>query len=292
MQPPLTPLERAALDLLLRGNHERNRVLRDQIAGCREVMREFSENGFRCCFTGLSHTTPLPLKAAFALGGVMVMFEGLGNLGVFRLHVEDGYVSTLRGSMHNQHWPESGRAFRVLDLRFIVCPACQAHLEPTELAESERERLRDRYLLQNAIAERRMLLRVRDFYVRYPEVEGRVMSHSERVMESKDPEIMRRLDQGVPFDEIVLPPEKLPLPESAEREYGDVIDYLRVHKFTLGPRLMAVNKFLAMHQREIGAVSCPRCGNAQLRVEEPPYNDIRVCMHFHTKDETEVQGPE
>ncbi len=58
MPPPLTPLEREVLELLLRGNDERNRVLRDQVAGCGEVMREFSENGLKCRFAGLSLRTP------------------------------------------------------------------------------------------------------------------------------------------------------------------------------------------------------------------------------------------
>lgn len=94
-----------------------------------------------------------------------------------------------------------------------------------------------------------MLLRVQDYYRRYPDAEGRSKPYFARLIE--------------------LPPEQLPAAVGGEQD-REVVEYLRHHSFSLGPRLAFVTQKVAQLQGSVGAVSCPRCQTGRLHV--PPEN--------------------
>jgi hypothetical protein len=150
----------------------------------------------------------------------------------------------------------------------IVCSSCGARFPVNGLAEDDSRALEDLHHSREFAEELRMLLKVKEFYRRHKEAEGRIRPHFMRVLESKDPGVRERLCAGVPFDQIDLPPESLPVAWVEREEDREVVEYLQDHEFALGRRLEFVSGELGRLKGSVRAVPCPRCQEGRLHI--PP----------------------
>ncbi|MEX2122245.1 MAG: hypothetical protein WD847_21880 [Pirellulales bacterium] len=150
----------------------------------------------------------------------------------------------------------------------VVCDSCGSRFSVKDLTEDHYGALDDQHYYQEFAEELRMLLKVKQFYRRHPEAEGRIRPHFQRVLESDDPEVMESLCAGRPLDEIELPPEELPL--ALAEDEAEVVEYLRHNGFSLGPRMRFVSEEVARLAGCVRFVACPRCEMGRLHV--PPEN--------------------
>src|ERR1051325_11564149 len=118
----------------------------------------------------------------------------------------------------------------------VVCGSCGATFPVSILTEEHYRVLKDQHYLEEFADELRMLMKVQEYYCRHPEAEGRIKSDFSRLLESDDPEVQQRLCDGVPFDQIELPPDTLPEGFVDGEADLEVVKYLRQGEFTLGPR--------------------------------------------------------
>lgn len=105
----LTDLERAVLELLLRGEHPVLVALRRQYEHARLVKRETNGEGFHCHFE-VDAQAPTDESAAvipsdFELGDVQAELPGLINGAGFLLYVRGGRLNTLQGFSYMEPWP-------------------------------------------------------------------------------------------------------------------------------------------------------------------------------------------
>lgn len=149
----------------------------------------------------------------------------------------------------------------------VVCVSCDARIAIEQISEDEYQALIDVYYWQKFGEELRMLLRVGDFYKRHPNAEGKIKPHFASLFDSDDPEVIEQLCSGKPFDQIGLPPEPLPSPTESLVTDGEVIEYLRHHAFSLGPRLKFVREKVGRLEGNLVPVSCPSCRSGWLRLD-------------------------
>ncbi len=148
-----------------------------------------------------------------------------------------------------------------------ACNACHATFPITDFSPDDRQRLRDQHLYEVCKTEFDMLQRVQNFYKRYPELEHSLKSDLDKLMDSDDPEIQDKVYSGIPFDEIEIPEDEVPLPLSLSAEDQAVVEYLRTTLFSLQPRLERVSEEMARLRpaMEQGTLVCPTCGQRHLR---------------------------
>jgi hypothetical protein len=152
----------------------------------------------------------------------------------------------------------------------VACDSCGGRFPVSNLTEDDCHALSDQHSYQGFAEELRMLLKVKGYYRRHPDAEGRIKPHFARLLASDDPEVKDRLYAGVPFDQIELPPEELPAAMVSGEEDREVVEYLQHNDFSLGPRLEFVSQEVARLQKSVRRVSCPRCQVGRLHV--PPEN--------------------
>jgi hypothetical protein len=150
----------------------------------------------------------------------------------------------------------------------VVCDSCGARFPVSVLTEDDCRTLHDQHYYQGFAEELRMLRKVQEYYRRHPDAEGRIKPHFARLLESDNPEAIERLCAGIPFDQIELPPEQLPVASVGGEEDREVVEYLLHNDFSLGPRLEFVSQEVARLQGSVRAVSCPWCRVGRLHV--PP----------------------
>jgi hypothetical protein len=141
------------------------------------------------------------------------------------------------------------------------------------LSDAEYDALRDQHCYYSFAEELRMLEKVREFYRRYPEAEGRIRTHVTRIMESKDPRVVEKLWAHVPFDQIELPPEQLPVPPEVAAANAEVVEYLKHNDFALGPRLSFVSERAARLKGSVDRVACPSCAVGRLQLDPEHWVD-------------------
>jgi hypothetical protein len=105
----LTDLERAALELLLAGNHPVLEALRRQYAHARLSRRTTDSGGFHCYFE-VEADAPL-VAQDFELGDVQADLPGLVNGAGFLLFVRRGRMDTLQGFSYLEPWPSEVSSF-------------------------------------------------------------------------------------------------------------------------------------------------------------------------------------
>lgn len=109
MVKALTDLERAALELLLAGNHPVLEALRRQYQHARLLRRATDGAGFHCYF---EVDSGVPLVAQdFELGDVQADLPGLVNGAGFLLFVRGGRLDTLQGFSYLEPWPSEVSSF-------------------------------------------------------------------------------------------------------------------------------------------------------------------------------------
>lgn len=172
----------------------------------------------------------------------------------------------------------------------VVCGSCGARFAVSGLAEDDRRALHDEHASQGCAEELRMLRKVQECYRRHPDAEGRIKPHFARLLESDDPEVKERLGAGVPFGRIERPPEQLPAAVGGEEDW-EVVEYLRHHSFSLGPRLEFVSHEVARLQGSAGAASCPQCQVGRLYVPPEHWDEFAAgdaitwhWPHWHSVD--------
>lgn len=132
----------------------------------------------------------------------------------------------------------------------VVCDSCGSRFSVKDLTEDDYGALDDQHYYQEFVEELRVLQKVKQFYRRHPEAEGRIRPHFQRLLESDDPEVI----DTVAFAE----------------DEAEVVEYLRHNGFSLGPRMRFVSEEVARLEGSVGVVACPRCEMGRLQV--PPEN--------------------
>jgi hypothetical protein len=147
-----------------------------------------------------------------------------------------------------------------------TCGECGESYRVKDLSKDEITILEDQHAFREACEEIAWLWRVAAFYRRHPDQEERIKPHFLRVIEANDDErVKRALMDGVPFNEIELPPDDA-LSHLDSRSWSaedhKVIEYLQHYHFSLPQRLAFVEKRIAELQPVIGVrvVSCLKCG--------------------------------
>lgn len=114
----LTDFERAALRMLLNGEHQMLATLRRQLDTCRVVDREFTGAGF---FTDLRCDTDRagPPVLNIVLNDVHADFEGFPHGAGLLLFVEEGMLAMLEGFCWAEGWPDSMDKFELQYLSHI-----------------------------------------------------------------------------------------------------------------------------------------------------------------------------
>jgi hypothetical protein len=158
----------------------------------------------------------------------------------------------------------------------VVCDACGTRFPVTALTEDNRHVLEDQHAFQESVKELQMLLKVQEFYRRYPEAEGRIQPYFVRLLESDDPEVSESLKAGVPFDQIELLSDQLPAAWMNREEDREVVEFLRHNDFTLGPRLEGVSQEVARLKDAVEKVPCPLCQVGSLYVPSEDWAEFNA----------------
>jgi len=150
----------------------------------------------------------------------------------------------------------------------VVCDSCGARFSLQELTEEQFGALQDQHYYKRFVEELRMLEKVKRFYQRHPEAEGRIRSHLSDVLESQDPEVIKKVLSETPFDQIDVPAQPLPLLSPMDDEDAEVVDYLKHNDFALGPRIEFVSQQVDRPKgAEARVVPCTRCKVGRLQAD-------------------------
>ena len=108
---PLTSLEKAVLDLLLKGSSFDD--IRKQLEYASVIKREFTGVGF---FTEFLLPDDAPVRRDLldgTLGDVYAKFPGLKQDAGFLLFIRDGAISLLEGFTYDEPWPANTSEFKL-----------------------------------------------------------------------------------------------------------------------------------------------------------------------------------
>ena len=152
-----------------------------------------------------------------------------------------------------------------------LCDVCGTRTPFADIPQDRYRLLLDDYYLHYFSAELRELEKVADFYRRNPSAKGRILTHADRVMESNDPKVMEQVADGVPFDEIELPPEPDLQLESPAPNDAEVIEYLKHNAFDLERRTAFVKGEIGDLSARVESVICTHCGQGRLHLLEEPH---------------------
>ncbi len=137
----------------------------------------------------------------------------------------------------------------------VTCRSCGKRFPVESLTTEQHRALEDQHYHDEFVEELRMLEKVKAFYGRFPDAEGRIQPDSIRAMKSDDPEIIEQIRFLVPFDQIQLPPDQFPPIWTAEADDAEIVDYLKHHSFELGPRMNSVAEGIAQWKGSVGLVT-------------------------------------
>jgi hypothetical protein len=158
----------------------------------------------------------------------------------------------------------------------VVCDSCGARFPIKDLTVNDCLAIQDQHVYQELAEELRMLLKVQDYYKRHPNAKGRIKPHFIRLVDSNDPAVKKRFWDGVPFDEIELPPEVLSKSSVETSEDLQVVKFLRHHHFALAPRIEFVSQHVVRLKGSVRAVSCPRCQAGRPHVPPDHWDDFTL----------------
>jgi hypothetical protein len=109
----LTPLEDQVVEMLVRGDDDALRILREQARNMHVTSRSNSGVGFFTEFEVSSGAPSLPGQPTFKIGDVNGtadnVHEGLG----FLLYVERGVISMLEAYTYGESWPTEVRGLKL-----------------------------------------------------------------------------------------------------------------------------------------------------------------------------------
>jgi hypothetical protein len=165
----------------------------------------------------------------------------------------------------------------------IVCTACGAQITPGLISAEERVRLSQQPSDPSWLDKLELLHRVQAFFERYPEADRSIRPYLTRLLDSPDPEVQRKLCEGEPFSEIMLPGERLPLTPEVQEAEREVIDYLHRSDCALdgSSRAARIAELTAAIEHDRRPVHCPWCGAGVLRADEPSAADEDECSSFY-----------
>ena len=147
------------------------------------------------------------------------------------------------------------------------CNKCRYQMPFAQIANADYRALLDNYYLGHFTEELRMLEKVDDFRERWGSgATTNIVPHFQRVLDSQDPDVQRKLAEGVAFDEIALPPA--PEPRANSPEDREVINYLKHNSFDLTARFQFVRERLSELRERASTVLCPRCAEGHLHLVE------------------------
>ena len=108
MSEELSPLERAAIDALLAGEHPVLAALREQSEDCRFKRREPTGVGiFTYVDVDRRRHAPASNRPRIVLSDVNAELPGLAHGAGFLLFVVDGYIDNLEACTYGETWPEA-----------------------------------------------------------------------------------------------------------------------------------------------------------------------------------------
>jgi hypothetical protein len=104
-ETPLTDLERAALEMLLRGDNTQLAVLREQLAKSVVSKRESTGTGIYVHFGIPSDIARISRRTQTAIGDVSARIHGLEHGAGFVSFVNNGTLDVLEGFTYDEPWP-------------------------------------------------------------------------------------------------------------------------------------------------------------------------------------------
>jgi hypothetical protein len=152
----------------------------------------------------------------------------------------------------------------------VYCGSCGARFAIAHFSEDQYTSLQEQLYFPEYDAELRMLLRVKDLYRRYPAAVGAFKMHYFAVLESDDPEVIKKRRNGISPHDIELPPDAIPHLSNLSAEDEATIEWLKQTSFDLEPRLRFVSERVISYSRSVGRVACSQCENGKLQLD-PEY---------------------
>src|SRR5260370_257651 len=113
MSQGFSELEQQALAMLLAGDDPVLAILRQQSVIAQVKSREFTGVGFCTNYLVPDDSLAIPSRKSFALGGVVGEIEGFQHHVTFVLHIQQGLLSSLKGTTHDEEWPEEIKTFKL-----------------------------------------------------------------------------------------------------------------------------------------------------------------------------------
>jgi hypothetical protein len=162
----------------------------------------------------------------------------------------------------------------------VLCDTCGERFPAEQLSQDAILALHDRHLYEELAEELRMLHRIQDFYRRHPGMLGRIQTHYHRIVESNDPCVREKLAARVPIDDIELPPAP-PLPAEVSTADMEIVEYLKHHDFSLGPRLAFVSQKVGELRNSLREPPCLACQTGHLQVD-PSMWDVFASVEATT----------
>jgi hypothetical protein len=163
----------------------------------------------------------------------------------------------------------------------LVCDACGDRFPVKSFTADQYAALEFRQKYEEAAGDLRMLRKVKSFYERYPEAEGKIRSHSARVMESDDPEVIEKaFTLFMPVNQIELPPEHFPPEWSALKDDAEAMEFLRRRDFRLDPWLESLSQEVARLEEDAPEpVACPACPAGRLFIDNELWFDYNDAVY-------------
>jgi hypothetical protein len=106
-----SPLERAVIEMTLRGEHPVLKKLRSQWEAASVQAREFTGVGLYANLEVLAPSQTLSTKKRFTFGDVVIDFPGLSAPVGSVLFIDGGVLSVLELYTHGDPWPQDDSSF-------------------------------------------------------------------------------------------------------------------------------------------------------------------------------------
>ncbi len=113
MREVLTPLESAAIELLLSGNDQSLHALQQQLKFIQSVSRTHTGVGIMSEFVLANDAQPLHVRRSFSLSNVDAEINSGEVFCAFVLSVKEGLLDALEAVAHKGEWPDEIKCFRV-----------------------------------------------------------------------------------------------------------------------------------------------------------------------------------
>jgi hypothetical protein len=153
----------------------------------------------------------------------------------------------------------------------IVCTECCQRFGPDAFTLRQLEVIEYWGEYAPLVKEHSLLTRTQRMYTRHPDARGQVRTKLDTILHSDDPEIRKKLFDGVPFNEID-PPRPAEY-EGRLRAWADgdeeLVQFLETHSFNLDRRLQFVREEMERWENRLAdrVVVCPECGRGAVALE-------------------------